>query len=165
MMRLQVRDLPTVDAFADSELNLVERSWGPGSTEFEDARAAPWENEKLVWANPPFTMLKQFVEKIVASKAKVILICPHWPGRPYLPKALSMAVRKYLYPKGTKMFEERDGALAGTKWPVWALLVDGAYKAEVPPAVYTEEVDDVPKLRTTSSRRSYRRKFKEQGMC
>ena len=53
--RLQL-ETPTVDAFADHELFMCPRWWGPGS-EVEDAFTQDWGKERLLWINPPFSLL------------------------------------------------------------------------------------------------------------
>ena len=67
---------PSVDAFADYELHLCSRWWGPGSTESEDAFSRDWGKESLLWINPPFSFLNQVVRKIGEDGAKAILIMP-----------------------------------------------------------------------------------------
>ena len=60
---------PTVDAFADSSNALLHRFWDTAS----DALAQKWANEVL-WMNPPFSMLSDVLDKIVAEEATGILV-------------------------------------------------------------------------------------------
>lgn len=159
LMRLQVKVPPSVDCFADGDFHLVPRWWGPGSSEYVDAFEAPWSEETLLFINAPFKVLEQVVDKIADELAKAILICPHWPSRPFLKKASTMTVRKYLYPKGTRLFEQKDASVSGIRWPCWALLLDGRLQNK------SQEWDENYVTSTTSSRRRKRRKFKEEVIC
>ena len=70
---------PSVDAFADAELHVCDRWWGPGSG-VEDSLKVSWKEERLLWCNPPWSLLKQTVLKIIEEKLLAVLICPHWPS-------------------------------------------------------------------------------------
>ena len=61
--RLTAPLFPTLEAFADSELHLLPRWWGPGSLECEDAFSQDWGGGPLIWANPPFSKLLAVVKK------------------------------------------------------------------------------------------------------
>lgn len=55
----------------------------------------------------------------------MILVMPHWTNAEWYPDAHAMATKKYFYRRGVEMFETDEGTVGGTRWPVWALLLDG----------------------------------------
>lgn len=123
LMRLNVKT-PSVDGFADERLHLLDHWLGPGS-DVPNALEMDWSTESLLWLNPPFSLLTQVVRMIITDRAAAVLIMPHWADQPFFSEVRPYIVRKHFYPKGTLMFETREGGVGGTKWPVWALLVDG----------------------------------------
>lgn len=142
---------PTVDAFADEDMHVVRRWWGPGSLT-PDAMATSWTNEVL-WLNPPFSMFPQVVEKLVAEGGKAIVIAPHWKNQPWFQKLQNMTVKRHFYASGRRFFED-TGPL---RWPVWALLVEGSFK--------TLDKFEPEKIRTTASKRRFRRKWQSTVRC
>lgn len=97
------------------------------------------------------------VDKIKADKAKAILICPHWTTESWYKEAKMLAKRSYFYKQGTSMFEDASGSWNGTRWPVWALLVDGGDPGQPP--------DNREKKITRAAGRRWRRKFKAVPLC
>lgn len=163
LMRLGAK--PTVDGFADEELHVFDRWWGPGSSEVPDAFGVSWKNEPCLWLNPPFSVLGKVVEKVAADAAKVVLICPHWTDQQWFYDVQKMIVKRFFFKKGTFLFEVRDGAVNGIPWGVWALLLDGG-KDEYPVRALEKMDEEDPKYaRSSSSTRRWRRKFKAQPIC
>lgn len=117
--------VPTVDSFADAQLHLLTRWWGPGS-DVPNAFDVPWGSEALLWCNPPFSRMGEVVAKIKLDQARAVLIAPNWKNQDWFDELPEITIKRYFYPKGTRMFEVEDGPVGGTPWPVWALLVDGA---------------------------------------
>ena len=116
---------PSVDAFADHELYMCPRWWGPGSIEEEDAFNRNWGDEPLLWINPPFSFLDQVVNKIRQDKAKAVLVMPEWEDHTFFESVQPLIVRRYLFPKGTRVFEQKSGAMPGIRWPLCIAFVDG----------------------------------------
>ena len=75
--------------------------------------------------NAPFSLLDNVVKNIRKDGAKAVLIMPQWEGHHFFEEVQPMIIRKHIYPKGTRVLEQKDGAMAGVRWPVWAALVDG----------------------------------------
>ena len=149
-------DVPSVDAFADAELHLLEHWWGPGSS-IPDALAIDWSQERLMWCNPPFSTMSRVVRKIREDRARAILICPHWTNQSWFAEVQPMVVNYYYYKKDSVVFETKNGACADTKWATWALLLDGSYEG---PVCGLESLGhyETSFPRTTSSGRRWRRK-------
>ena len=98
---------------------------GPGSNESEDAFTKNWGKEPLVWMNPPFSLLDSVVDKIKNDGAQAILIMPQWEDQRYFEEVQPMILKKCVYSKGAKVFEQKEGAMPGIRWPIWAAFVNG----------------------------------------
>ena len=115
---------PVVDMFADENLHLFPKWWGPGSA-VPDAFQISWEGEGLMWCNPPFSKLQQIVDKIRHDRARCVLIMPNWPTQPWFQSAQELAVKKVFYHPGSEIFDVDRGKVGGVRWGVWAMLLDG----------------------------------------
>ena len=156
---------PSVDAFADAELHLLSKWWGPGSST-PDSFAADWSSEELLWCNPPFSRLQDVVDKIIKEEARGILILPHWSNQKYFQDIQKYIVKKFLYPVGTRFFERPDQAVNGIKWPVWAIFFDAKTKKQDKDYDMEGLSDEEFKFKPTkASRRRWRRKFKAEDIC
>lgn len=160
MMRLAGRGgralQPSVDAFADHELHLCSRWWGPGS-DVPNAMEVSWKDEPLLWLNPPFSMMADVVRKIRKDRAKAVLVCPHWKSEGWYKTVMKMAKRHYFYRVGTLFFEVAEGTVGGIKWPVWALYVDGSDNSQPP--------DGMPWRISKAAGRRWRRRNKAVPIC
>ena len=124
-MRLKVQ--PQVDGFAEESNHRFEEWWGPGSrSEVEDAFKTSWAGGRLLWLNPPFSVLDQVVKKVRDDAAKVVLICPDWRTRWFWKALQKHVVRRHYYPAGTWVFELPAKTVPAVKWGVWAYYLDGA---------------------------------------
>ena len=124
----QLEVTPTLDAFADPETHILPRWWGEGG-ECLDAFQTSWLPEVVgcLWANPPFSVLKNVVQKIVQDGAQMVLICPDWRYLKWWKQVQGLVVKEFFIPKGTKVFRSPDKEnLRSTRWGVWAYLVDGS---------------------------------------
>lgn len=164
LMRLRCGK-PSVDAFADCELHNCDKWWGPGSS-VENSLDISWKEESLVWCNPPWSLLKATVSKIIEEKVLAVLVCPHWPSEEYYRMVQPFIKARHFYKKGSLVFEVLEGAVGGCPWPVWALLVDGAQDPSVCRRSWNFSEDGDPKFpRTSSSSRRWRRKWVAQELC
>ncbi len=84
----------------------------------------------------------------------MILLAPYWQDKVFWRNLLPMVARKYFYPAGKHIFEETGV----TKWPVWALLLDGTRAKKDQEETKEEEEYRLESVRTNSSRRRWRRK-------
>jgi hypothetical protein len=46
-----------------------------------------WSSSHLLWLNPPWNILPLVLDKMIASKARGVLISPVWPLHPWFAKA------------------------------------------------------------------------------
>ena len=83
---------PKIDLFA-SVLNAQlpkYASWKPDpSATYIDCFMMNW-NTELLYAFPPFSLIARTLQKVRAEKARIILIAPLWPTRPWFPTALQL---------------------------------------------------------------------------
>ena len=162
-MCFRLKVTPVVDAFADQGNHRFPLWW-------EDAFAEKWPQDQVIWANPPFSVMKKVVQKIKEDKAKVLLVCPDWRSCSWWQSVQEHVVRGHFYPRGTPVFElEEEGKkrkMEGIKWGLWAYYVDGAQCKEEMMEEHKEygaaELEDVWQD-TVSSRRRRRRKLQQQG--
>jgi hypothetical protein len=153
--RLQLQ--PVLDAFADEGNHRFPLWW-------KDAFAEKWPQDRVVWANPPFSMLSKVVDKIEKDQAKVLLVCPDWRTCPWWVQLQRHVVRRHYYPKGTAIFELNGKKVEGMKLGLWAYYVDGSRDED-----YIEENKEYGAAElmgewqeTASYRRRCRRKGKKQ---
>lgn len=59
--------------------------------EDSDALRCRWPTG-LLYAFPPITLLPQVIRKIIVEKARVLLLAPHLPRRPWFPDLVRLSV-------------------------------------------------------------------------
>ena len=159
-MCFRLKVTPILDAFADAGNHRFPLWW-------EDAFAEKWPQDKVIWANPPFSIMHKVVQKIKEDHAKVLLVCPDWRSCAWCQQLHDHVMRKYFYAKGTPVYELDKKKVEGIKWGLWAYYVDGSVSKE---EEFMEENKEysVSELagewqETTSSKRRQRRKWQKQG--
>ena len=60
----------------------------------------------------------------------MILVCPDWQRDLWWKDLQDMVLDKMLFPRGQKIFRAPGRSLGGTKWGVWAYLLDGEKSPE-----------------------------------
>ena len=115
---------PEVDAFATQQNTRCVRWWGKESKETEDAFNQSWQGISL-WINPPFNKIGDVVKKVAEDGAHAILVVPGWVRRKWHRAAAAMAIRRAIYPRGTRLFERNGEVCRGCPWPVTAFLLCG----------------------------------------
>eukprot|EP00667_Euglena_gracilis_P031350 EG_transcript_45239 len=90
---------PDVDAFSKLATRRFPRFWGPDSPEIEDAFRRSWSDD-VIWANPPFSRLKDVVWKWQEDQAHGIIIAPKWPTAIWFEDLMSMVIRGLVFPGG-----------------------------------------------------------------
>ena len=150
-------EAPKIDAFADAHNNRYRRFWGQGG-ERPDAWQEDWNQDKVgtLWCNPPFTDILEVVNKVDADEARIILVAPDWPEFDYYAPMWTNCKKSYYFPEGTVMFELDGAVQQPTRWPVWALVLDGKKQHEL-------KQQALPRKKTKSSRRRYRRQLEEEA--
>jgi hypothetical protein len=115
---------PDVDAFSKLATRRFPRFWGPDSPENEDAFRRSWSDD-VIWANPPFSRLKDVVWKWQEDQAHGTIIAPKWPTAIWFEDLMSMVIRGLVFPGGSEFFW-LDACPAGAlKWDVLAVYVCG----------------------------------------
>lgn len=148
---------PTIDTFAQTGENQVSRFWGPGG-ETEDAFSQPWNEDVLMWANPPYSRLDDCVRKILVDQPTMVLVVPDWRNTQWWKDLQPLITRAHYFPKGTAMFQLHGTPVHPVRWGVWAYLIDPHEKFSKVPGVLndrvTSEVTSASNLRpaTTLSR-------------
>jgi hypothetical protein len=156
--RLQAK--PDVDLFADTANHRFPMWYGEGGLH-ADAFSVQWTRDKLYWCNPPFSKLDQVVQKVKKDKCQMILVCPDWRNRWYFQAVRPHIVRQYYYAPGTHVFELPPVAVAGIRWGLWALLIDGElFKEDYVQAGKCYSVQEINETwqATSSAKRRRRRK-------
>ena len=69
--------------------------------------------------------MPQVVAKVREDKARIIVVCPDWQRDRWWKDLQDMVVDKVFFPKGQKIFRAPGKSIGGTKWGVWAYLLDG----------------------------------------
>jgi hypothetical protein len=153
------------EGFASDKLRRLNRYFGPGSPIAEDAFSVSWSYRQVgyLWLNPPYDTdtVERMLQKIEADKAKAVVVLPHWPSRPWYRTMFRHCRNKYFIPAGETVFQMEDKKVCGpTKWPVWALYVEGDFWSQ----------EDLPQLgddgtwrsNTSSKRRRLKREYKKK---
>ena len=90
----------------------------------EDAFQGSWSG-RLLWMNPPYSRLLDVVHKCQRERTHAILVVPCWPRRKWFRTADTMAVKKIVYPRGTRFFEREGVPCRGAPWPICVFLLCG----------------------------------------
>ena len=83
---------PLIDLFAsDSNFQLPTYcSWSPSESAWAiDARSVSWRGLDC-YAYPPISLIPRILEKLEEEGARLLLIAPNWPRRPWFPRILSL---------------------------------------------------------------------------
>lgn len=121
---------PTVDAFASDTNAQMARFWSrwmcPG-TAGVDALAQCWTKER-VWANPPFVMAMQVLNKVLRDRASALLCLPFWETAAWWPLLQEVRVGEgWELPSGPSTFLQRgQHSLGPPPWRVGVFLVSGS---------------------------------------
>lgn len=95
---------PDIDLFASRTNAKCQTyvSWKPDPDAItNDAFTIPWKNY-FFYAFPPCAMILKCLHKIIADKAKGIIVFPMWPSQPWYPLLMSMLVSKVIELKSHK---------------------------------------------------------------
>jgi len=120
----------TVDLFATVLNRQTPRyfSWGPDpETAGLDALQQPWGAE-LAYANPPWILIPQVLQKTRLERARLLLIAPVWPTQAWYPSLLELLVEQpVLLPTGEDLFcpDLPRAALGPPRWQAAAWPLSG----------------------------------------
>ena len=109
---------PTVDAFASEKNKRFPRHW-------ENAFQEDWSSE-ILWANPPFSMLPDVIDKICLEQARGILVVPEWPSQAWYHVLGAIALGWWEIPHDLPLFQTEGGVPLPQKknWRTRAVVFD-----------------------------------------
>ena len=112
------RGLPDVDAFAAEGNNQIPKFWSLTN----DALGHDWGTPRLIWANPPFSLIPRVMQKVMRGNVRTILIAPRWESIPWN-MLTHRAARWFLLPI-EKLFckVHREPAWPPPRWRCGAFL-------------------------------------------
>ena len=89
----------------------------------DDAFRQSWEDEALLWVNPPFTLLPQVIGRLAQGRSRALLLFPDWHA-PWT-AAVAPLLRGVLRLPPVPLFSRRNGAppLPAPRWRVIVGLV------------------------------------------
>ena len=131
--------LPDWELFADEELHRLDQWSGPGGVP-EDAWSMDWGFQSLgaVWVNPPFSQMEFVVNKMIADKARGVLLLPHWQQYGWFKKAMAREEGKYCMYEGQMVFEDCTGHRFPLPWKLWAIRF-GLEEHDIDQRIYDED--------------------------
>lgn len=151
---------PNVDLFATQENARCDAWLGAGGMS-EDAFVVDWAKLGTIWMNPPYSLLRQAVDKLILSKVVGIVVVPDWRTERWWRKLQPYVHKKYYYAKGKLIFELDGESVGPTRWGVWAYLVDTSLHN----GLETMPYDENPIVRSKGSESRYRKRKRGRKVC
>jgi len=139
--KVQHLPIPTIEGFASSINHHLPRwisRWVEPGAEAADFFAQTWQQDDLLWLNPPFGLLLKTLLHIACLKLSAYLVIPHWPDKPWWYPAWSLASTFMMLPPNA-FTSIRKGHQAGYHDPgyhiyVLAINLPGTTAGLCPPA-------------------------------
>lgn len=151
---------PEVDLFS-TQKNARCNAWlGPGG-KAEDAFAVDWAKLGTIWMNPPYSRLREAVDKLILSKVVGIVVVPDWRTEEWWAKLQPYVHKKYYYKKGSLIFELDGECVPPTHWGVWAYLIDTSQSNGLETILY----DENPIVRSKGSESRWRKRKRGCTLC
>ena len=97
LARLEI--VPTIDYFA-SDANAKCNRY---TTSEEDSLEFQWPEEEICWANPPWRLWPQVIQKIEESTCAVVTVCPAW-AKDWIRRLVGISSRILYYEAGSRLF-------------------------------------------------------------
>lgn len=146
---MDLKGCPMVDTFASKS----NARFNECITKDQDALKVDWPTGRVMWCNPPWSLLEQLPSKMQKEQKSCLLIFPAWHSKDWCATFLAWA-RKIIYmEQGTKVFEVDGHPCQGVRW--------GLYAAYVPQWAFTSfAIQEVRHLNPSARRR--RRKWQHQ---
>jgi hypothetical protein len=115
-----------LDMFASGLNSQVPLFWSrypePGSAGV-DAFAFRWSGLNGLYANPPWPLIPQILQRLLLEKAIILLVFPRWHGAPWWPLLMSMVTKLVDLPRGPLYVNERCELLPPPRWGSCAALL------------------------------------------
>ena len=102
---------PTIDYFASDHNAKCNRYY----TQMEDSLSFNWPATEVVWANPPWGLWPQVVEKISLSTCAVIAVLPAW-AKDWVRQIVNMSSGRLYFEPGSRLFQDNGKNANSTLW-------------------------------------------------
>jgi len=110
---------PIINSFSTPSNTLCEKFWDLQ----RDALSQSWTGRRLLWMNPPFSLLEKVVTRIACEKEECFLLCPNWKTTLWWVKVQALCAKAHFFPPGTRQFETERGPSGPIKWGVWVVYI------------------------------------------
>jgi len=122
---------PQIDLFATAQHHQLPWYLSPRTEDphalGHNAFAYHWPRDVLLYANPPWTILDQVVDKILTDQARVMLVAPFWPEAQWYRKVRPFIVDRRLWKQA--LYLAPDGRLRPRpKWATLFMYVDASLR-------------------------------------
>lgn len=89
-----------------------------------DADSEDWDRaEHIQWFNPPFTIWKLVVQRVVdARRTYHVCLGPDW-GQLWARRLLEVSLARWYIPSGSALFELNGKKMPPTRWGTWIIMV------------------------------------------
>lgn len=108
-----------VDAFASSS----NRRFEDFIDKAADAMQVAWPADKVMWCNPPWSLLEKLPSKMQQEQRCCLVIMPAWTSKKWQWTILGWSTKVIYFEKDTKLFEVDGHPCHGIRWGVYACYV------------------------------------------
>jgi len=119
---------PSVDLFANRFNRQVERFYAMRPdplAEGVNALAQTWPTTKVLYANPPWSLITQFLNKVSEERATVLTVLPVWQAQAWWTEFRRLWVAPPLYLRGELFHCPQGRPLPPPRWKVAIVLLKG----------------------------------------
>jgi hypothetical protein len=127
---------PVLDMFAADHNHKFPKFWSWTRSPFamaQDAFAQNWSQEVqgTMYANPPWPVISQFLQKVQIDKARVLFLLPLWKGQPWWPLLWSMLESRLIVHHHPRFVDRWGVALPPPRWKVCFGIINGSLSTRV----------------------------------
>ena len=119
---------PALDLFANRYNKQVTRFYAMRPdplAEGVNALAQTWPTTKVLYANPPWSLITEFLHKVSSERATVLTVLPMWQAQPWWTTFRRMWAAPPLYLQGEMFACPRGRPLPPPRWKVAIALIKG----------------------------------------
>jgi hypothetical protein len=116
----------SVDLFATRNNALLPRyfsRYAEPDSAGRDALRQDWRQEFNGYANPPYALLPQIIEKVRSSGCEITLVAPVWPAQPWLAELLELSVEPPRLLLSRPLLESTRASRWTQSQPTWSTAV------------------------------------------
>jgi hypothetical protein len=84
-----------------------------------------------MYANPPWPVISQFLQKVQIDKARVLFLLPLWKGQPWWPLLWSMLESRLIVHHHPRFVDRWGVALPPPRWKVCFGIINGSLSTKV----------------------------------